>query len=160
MATYTGDLLEKLRKQDLIPVALFLQSKVEDKDNAVLEDVCKRKESTPKLHAELAVTKNVNNLLLTRLSTLQRQCWEYAQYPRRRCLDIVGIPREVSGEVMQKKVSKIFVKIGCDISPDRIEACHRVDRTTDTAIVEFSKRKDCQHIWSVKKNLKTFHEGP
>ena len=78
MATYTGDLLEKLRKQDLIPVALFLQSKVEDKDNAVLEDVCKRKESTPKLHAELAVTKNVNNLLLTRLSTLERQCWEYA----------------------------------------------------------------------------------
>ena len=146
MATYTGDLLEKLRKQDLIPVVLSLQSKVEDKGNAVLEDVCKLKESTPKLHAELAVTKNVNNLLLTRLSTLERQCWAYAQYPRRECLDIVGSSREVSGEVLQKKVSKIFVKIGCDISPDRIEACHRVGRTTDTAIVKFSKRKDCQHV--------------
>ena len=84
--------------------------------------------------------------MLTRLSTLERQCWAYAQYPRRECLDIMGSSREVSGEVLQKKVSKIFVKIGCDISPDRIEACHRVGRTTDTAIVKFSKRKDCQHV--------------
>ena len=44
-------------------------------------------------------------------------------------------------------------KLGCDISSDHIEACHRVGRTTDTVIVKFSKRKDCQHIWSVKKDL-------
>ena len=60
----------------------------------------------------------------------------------------------MSGEVLEKKVLNIFGKLGCDISPDRIEACHRVGRTNDTVIVKFSRRKDCQHVWSVKKDLK------
>ena len=154
MATYTGDSLDKLRKQDLIPIVLSLQSKLEEKDNTVLEEVRKPNDSISKLHAELAVTKNVNNLLVTRLSTLERQCWANAQYSRRECLDIVGIPREVSGEVLEEKVLNIFGKLGCDISPDRIEACHCVGRTNDTVIVKFSRRKDCQHVCNVKKDLK------
>ena len=39
MAIYTGDSLDKLRNQDLIPIVLTLQSKLEDKDNPVLEDL-------------------------------------------------------------------------------------------------------------------------
>ena len=154
MAIYTGDSLDKLRKQDLIPIVLTLQSKLEDKDNPVLEEVRKLNESVSQLCSELAVTKNVNDLLLTRLTTSERQCWANAQYSRRECLDIVGIPHEVSVEVLEEKVLKIFGKLGCDISPDCIEACHRVGRTTDTVIVKLSKRKDCQHVWSVKKDLK------
>ena len=154
MATYTCDSLDKLCKQDLIPIVLSLQSKLEDKDNTVLEEVRKLNDSISKLHAELAVTKNVNNLLVTRLSTLERQRWANVQYSRRECLDIVGIPREVSREVLVEKVLNIFGKRGCDISPDRIEACHRVGRTNDTVIVKFSRRKDCQHVWNVKKDLK------
>ena len=79
MATYTCDSLDKLRKQDLTPIVLSLQSKLEDKVNTVLEEVRKLNDSISKLHAELAVTKNVNNLLVTRLSTLERQCWANAQ---------------------------------------------------------------------------------
>ena len=41
MATYTDDSLDKLRNQDLIPIFLPLQSKLEDKDNTVLEEVRK-----------------------------------------------------------------------------------------------------------------------
>ena len=67
MATYTGNSLDKLRKQDLTPVVLSLQSKLEDKDNTVLEEVRKLNDSISKVHAELAITKNVNNLLLTLL---------------------------------------------------------------------------------------------
>ena len=106
MAIYTGDSLEKPRKQDLIPIALSPQSKLEDKDNTVLKGVRKLNESILKVHAELAVTKNANNLLLTRLTILERQCWANAQYSRRECLDIVGIPREVSEEVLEEKVLK------------------------------------------------------
>ena len=159
MAIYTGDSLDKLRKQDLIPIVLTLQRKLEDKDNPVLEEVRKLNESVSQLCSELAVTKNVNDLLLTRLTTSERQCWANAQYSRRECLDIVGIPHEVSVEVLEEKVLKIFGKLGCDISPDCIEACHRVGRTTDTVIVKLSKRKDCQHVWSVKKDLKKLTIG-
>ena len=130
------------------------KSRLEGKDNTVLEEVRKLNGSISKLHTELAVTKNVDNLLLTRLTTLERQCWANFQYSRRECLDIVGIPSEVSGEVLQEKALNIFGKLGCDISPDHIEACHRVGKTNDTVIVKFFRRKDCQHIWNVKKGLK------
>ena len=50
----------------------------------------------------------------------------------------------MSGEVLDDKILNIFGKIGCDISPDRIQACHRVGRTNDTVIVMFSRRKDYQ----------------
>ena len=96
---------------------------MEDKDNTVLEEVLKLNGSISKLHAELAVTKNVNKLLFSRLTTLERQCWENAQYSRRKCLDIVGNPPEVSGEVLEEKVLNIFGKLGCDIFSDSIEAC-------------------------------------
>ena len=141
MATYTDDALDKLCKQDLIPIVLPLQSKLEDKDNTVLDEVRKLNDSISKLHAELAVTKNIKNLLVTRLLTLDRECWVNAQYSRRECFDIVGIPREVSGEVLEEKVLNIFGKLGCDISPDRIEACHRVGRTNDAVIVKFSRKR-------------------
>ena len=127
---------------------------MEDKDNTVLEEERKLNESVSQLRSELAVTKNVNDLLLTRLTTLEKQCWANVQHLRRECLDIVGIPHEVSEEVLEEKVLKIFGKLGCNISPDRIEACHRVGRATVTAIVKFSKRKDCQHVWSVRKDMK------
>ena len=45
MATYTGDSLDKLSKQDLLQIVLSLQSKLEDKDNTVLEEVRKLNES-------------------------------------------------------------------------------------------------------------------
>ena len=85
---------------------------------------------------------------------MERQCWANAQYSRIECLDIAGIPREVSGDLLEEKVLNIFGKLGCDISPDHIETCHRVGRTNDNVIVKFSRRKDCQHVWSIKSDLK------
>ena len=60
----------------------------------------------------------------------------------------------MSREVLEEKVLNVFGKLGCDIFPDRTEAFHRAGRTNDTVIVKFSRRKDCQHVWSVKKDLK------
>ena len=67
MATYTSDSLDKLCKQELIVTVLTQQSKLEDRQ--YMEEVRKLYESVSQLHSELALTKNVNNLLLTRLTT-------------------------------------------------------------------------------------------
>ena len=75
----------------------------------------------------------------SRLVTLERQCWENAQYSRQECLDVVGIPCEVSGEVLEGKVLNIFDKIGCSISLDHIESCHCISKKSDTVIVKFSR---------------------
>ena len=79
MATYTDNSQDTLRKQDLIPIVLSLQSKLEGKDNTVLEEVRKLNESISKLYAGLARTKNVKNLLLTKFTALERQCWVNAK---------------------------------------------------------------------------------
>ena len=71
---------------------------------------------------------------------MERQCWANDQYSRRECLDIMKIPREVSGEALEETVLKIFRKLGRNISSDRTEACvSRVGRTADAVIVKFSK---------------------
>ena len=61
---------------------------------------------------------------------------------KREYLDFVSIPCKVSGEILQGKVLNIFGKLDCDISPDRIEACHRVGRANDTVITKFSGQKE------------------
>ena len=122
-------------------------------NNKVLEEVRNLSDTITKLISELSITKNLNILLSSRLVTLERQSWANAQYSRRECLDIVGIPREVSGEVLEEKVMNIFDKIGCNISPDNIESCYRISKKSDTVIVKFSRRKDCQQVWQVKKDL-------
>ena len=155
MAWYTSDSLDKLSKQDVIPIALSLQSKLEDKKNIVLQEVRKLNETVSKLYVLLPVTKYANDLLLTRLTILERQCWANDQYSRREYLDIMNIPREVSGEALEETVLKIFRKLGCNISSDSTEACvSRVGRTADTVIVKFSKWMYCQHVLSIKKDLK------
>ena len=135
-------ILVKLCKQDLIPIVLSLQSKLDEANNKannkVLEELHNLSDIITKLSSELSVTKNVNTLLSSRLVTLEQQCWANAQYATRGYLDIVGIPHEVSGEVLEEELLNIFDKIGCSISPDHIESCHRISKKSDTVILKFS----------------------
>ena len=91
-------------------------------------------------------------LLQQRVIDLERQCWANAQYSRRDCLEVAGIPESVKQKELEDKVLRIFKKVGCDIPSDNIEDCHR-DGRHNNVIIKFSKRKDCQQIFSVTKDL-------
>ena len=65
-----------------------------------------------KLQAELVVTKRVNSELCKRIVTMERQCWANAQYSRRECLEVAGIPRQVDDKKLETKVLSIFRNIG------------------------------------------------
>ena len=155
MTSYTNDSLDKLRKQDLIPTVLSLQSKLDEANNEtnnkVLQEVRNLSDTITKLSAELSITKNVNTVLSSKLVTLDRQCWLNAQCSRRECLDIVGIPREVIGEVLEETVLNIFDKLGCIICPDHMEACHHTSKKSDPIIVKFSRRKSVNKSCRSKK---------
>ena len=142
--------MEKINKRDMTNIVLSLQSKLDEANNRVVEEVRKLSDVFLKLQSELAVSQQVNSLLSNRLTNMERQCWANAQYSRRECLDVVGIP---SADVLEEKVLNIFGKLGCDIPSERIEACHRISKKSSTVIVKFTKRKDCQQVWSVKKDL-------
>ena len=76
-----------------------------------------------------------------------------AQYSRRECLEIVGIPHSVDNSSLEEKVTQVFEKVGCNIDSSNIGACHRITKRYDRVIVKFSRRKDCQEVLSVKKNF-------
>ena len=86
-------------------------------------------------------------------TNMELQCWGNPQYWRRECLDVISIPIDEDADILEEKVLKIFGKLRCDISPERIEACHRISENSSTVIVKFTKRKDYQQVWSVTRDL-------
>ena len=107
-----------------------------------------------KLEAELVVNKHVNSEFCKRIVTMGCQCWANAQYSRRECLEVAGIPQQVDDKNLVKKVLSIFQKIGCTIDLTFIDDCHRLGKNNDKVIVKFTRRKDCKQILRVKKDLR------
>ena len=83
---------------------------------------------------------------------MERQCWAKAQYSRRECLEITGIPSSVSDKDLEEVVCKAITKAGVDINADDIEDCHRVGNKGQT-IIKFDKRKVSRQVLSVRKDL-------
>ena len=152
MATYTNESLDKFYKKDLIPIILSLQASKSKTE--LLDQIRKLNDKFDKLQCDMCVTKNVNNLLSSRVVDIERQCLTNVQYSRRECLDIVGIPSEVIDETLEESVVGIFDKLGCSIDSDQTEACHQVSKNNNMVIVKFTRRKDCQKVWNKKKKLK------
>ena len=152
MANYTEDGLDKLMKKDLISIILSQQRKINQDNIGWLDEIRKLNDNFSKLEAGVTVAKNISNLLSQRVVDLERQCWANAQYSRRECLEVVGIPRSMDDNILEEKVIQVFEKIGCNIDSSNTEACHRITKKNDRVIVKFSRRKDCQRVLSVKKN--------
>ena len=103
MAALTEESLNKLSKTDLVALAVNLQDKMETMKSNLNEKVCDLTEEVQKLNANFKLLKSdlsdtaiENNSLNKRLIALERQCWANAQYSRRECLEITGIPSSVS----------------------------------------------------------------
>ena len=52
--------------------------------------------SVKKLQEQLALSKNISEMLSDQLVNMERQCWANAQYSRRECVGVAGIPQSVS----------------------------------------------------------------
>ena len=69
-----------------------------------LEEIRKFNGNFVKLESEINIVKKVNKLLNKKVIDIERQCWDNAQYSRRECLEVAGIPRDVSDENLESKV--------------------------------------------------------
>ena len=116
----------------------------------ILEEISKLKDKFSQLESENVIVKQANSLLSKRFVDMERQCWANTQYSRRECTEVVGIPNSVDSNELEDKVLTVFQKIGCELSPRDLEACHRLRKNSDRVIVKFSRRKDCEQIMSVK----------
>ena len=98
------------------------------------------------------MSKTVSSLLTEQMNNVERQCWANAQYSRRECIEVIGIPSSLNVKDLGK-VCTVFNRIDVAGKLDDIEACHRLYNNKKT-IVKFSKRKVCQQVLRVKKELK------
>ena len=154
MTIYTEKAFDKLNKKELIIIILSLQSKVESANNKIFDQVRQLNQKFSQLEAENKVVKQANWLLSKRLVDMESKCWVNAQYSRRECLEMAGIPDSVQNDELEDKVLTIFKKIGREVCPRDIEASYCLKKDNDRLIVKFSRRKDCEQIISVKKDLK------
>ena len=70
-------------------------------------------------------------------------------------MEVAGISRDVSNEnsESESKKLKVFSKVGCEVFTRDIEACHRL-MNNDKVIVKFLRRKDCDQVMSVKRDIR------
>ena len=112
-----------------------------------------------KISSQLMVVSNVNTLLVTCATELEKQQAKVEQYSRRNDVEISGISNEVSDENLEKKVIGICKESGIDLNPCDIEACHRLTSgcvntsNSKRVIVKFINRIHSEAMLHFKKSI-------
>lgn len=162
-STFTAKQLNNVNKPLLIEYITSLSSK----DNMLKEiskklDVLNDKFSVQevvvnKVLEENKKLKSRNNDLERRLADVEYDINKTESYIRRNNIEIQGIPNDISNDSLEQTIISVAQKVGVDIEPSNIEACHRLKRKTQGSkpvIVRFTNRRICEKLHRVKKNLK------
>ena len=115
-SNYTEESLKSYNKQQLIK--LFW--KCNETISKLANEIKFLKENH--LESEILVFKTVSD----QMNNVERQCRTNAQYSKRECLEVVGIPASVNVNDSEGKLCTVFNRIGVAVKPDDIEACHRL----------------------------------
>ena len=109
------------------------------------------------MKSQLLVTRTVNDNLVKQNRILERKCAANEQCSRRECLEILGIPDNISNNNLEETVLKIFNETGVTVNSRDVKACHRQNQKVNPkkVIIKLSKRKDVARIMNNKKKLKS-----
>ena len=113
--THTEATLKGLNKPDLIKRVLQLESEINSGIKELTSEIRDLATQMKKVEADVAIVKNVNQKLVNQLIETEWQCWDNAQYSRRECLEIVGIPTSIPNDLLEANVSKVFGKLGVHV---------------------------------------------
>ena len=92
MPTNYTDELRSYNKQQLIKLFLEVQQQPNKAISKLINEIRLLKENYKKLESDRSVSKTVSSLLTNQMNNVKNQCWASAQYSRRECLEVVGIP--------------------------------------------------------------------
>ena len=110
------------------------------------------RENFSRLEAELAVTKQISNVLCNQMIQAERKSWSNEQYSRREYLEIVDIPESVTDSSLEETALNIFKELGISIDISDIEACHRVGPPSRKKLIaKMSRRKEADRVQRAKK---------
>ena len=81
-----------------------------------------------RVFSELQISKTCNSLLRKRIIDLERSSQDNSQYLRKEMIEISPVLLEVSNDELKGLVYKALSLTGSNVSPDHLEACHRLEK--------------------------------
>ena len=98
------------------------------------------------VNSNLLITRCCNDLLLERITQLEHNNLNNAQYNRRETLEINPVPSDIADDVLEQSLK------GTSIEPDNLQACHHM-RKMDCIIIKFKCRKQKHCVFLNHKTL-------
>ena len=92
-----------------------------------------------------------------RLIEIERRMSEQEQYSRRECIELVGLPNNISGEELENAVIDTFQIAGINIGRRNFHAVHRLANKR-VVIAKLTNRRDAIDILRRKKKLRSLTE--
>ena len=142
----TRSQLENLSKDELIDAVLSLQN---------FKNYINMKFSESKyeiVNSNLSITRCCNDLLLERITQLEHNNLNNAQYNRRETLKINPVSSDIADDVLEQSVCQTISLTGISVEPDDLPACHRM-RKKDCVMIKFKCRKQRHCVLSNHKTL-------
>ena len=133
---YTEETLKTLNKSQLIDLFLKIQEKTDNTIISLAEEIRELNKHFRRMESDIAIVKNVNNVLLKQVLSAERELWRNAQYSRRECVKISGIPTSVDNKELEPTIWKVLQHIDIDITEGKIESYHRINKSSDRTILK------------------------
>ena len=142
--------VDGLSREELIEELLKISDITDNGVNSRFKDFIKKHD---KLNSELLISKNCNSLLLKRITNLERNALNNAQYVRRETIEINPIPQSIPNTDLENKVCQALSLTGTTATPDDLQAGHRM-KNKAKVIVKFKARKQRNKVIFSRKELK------
>ena len=106
------------------------------------------------VNSNLSVTRRCNDLLLERITQLERNNLNNTQYNRRETLEINPVPSDIADDVLEQSMFQALSLTGISVKPDDLQACHRMIKK-DRIIIKFKCRKQKHRVLLNRKTLQS-----
>ena len=144
----TRSQLENLSKDELIDEVLSLEN-FKNGINAKFSELNDRfndfQAKYEMVNSNLSISRRCNELLLERITQLERNNLNNAQYNRKETLEINPVPSDIADDVLEQSVCQALSLTGISVEPDDLQACHRM-RKKDQVIIKFKWRKQKHRV--------------
>ena len=95
VGVYSEETLPALNKNAIIDLLPKTQEQTNTTIVSLTLEIIRLNENFRKLESDLSFVRNVNNFLSKQMSSIEKLCLKKSQYPRRECVEVVGIPSSI-----------------------------------------------------------------
>ena len=104
------------------------------------------------VNSNLSISRHSNELLRERITQLERNNLNNAQYNRRETFEFNPVLSDIADDVLEQSECQALSLRGMSVEPDDLQACHRM-RKKDRVIIKFKCRNQKHCVLSSRSTL-------